>query len=281
MFSPQLNSRLSRVVLRRRIPLRPHRRLQSSQSGPGKSQLPPQSPAPIPVPGAATATPLSKPVLPLWQRLGPLTRVAEAYSRSQRQRPYATQIASAIFIYLCADLGAQQIGGKEYDLPRTLRALGIGTVAAIPSYEWFLFLSRNFNYSSRLLSLTVKVVVNQAFMSPLFNVYFFGAQALLSGEDLAGAGQRIRDTVPTSIVTSWKVWPAISAVSFAFVPMEHRAVFSGSFAIGWQAYLSYLNKNAEVKEKKQSLLVATAQQAAQMETQPIGIGVQALTRYNL
>lgn len=40
----------------------------------------------------------------------------------------------------------------------------------------FSFLSRSFNYSSRALSIAVKVSVSQLVFAPLFSVYFFGSQ---------------------------------------------------------------------------------------------------------
>lgn len=51
--------------------------------------------------------------------------------------------------------------------------------------------------------------------------------------------------MPTSWVNSLKLWPAVTAFSFAFVPLEFRSLFAGGIAIGWQAYLSALNKRAE------------------------------------
>ena len=75
--------------------------------------------------------------LPLWQRLGPLTRLAQAYARSQRRRPYVTQVCSSLVVYFCADISAQNISGKDYDPARTGRALVIGGLSSIPSYEWY------------------------------------------------------------------------------------------------------------------------------------------------
>lgn len=76
------------------------------------------------------------PTLPFWQRLGPLTRAAEAYARAQRSRPYVTQLCSSLVIYLCADFSAQNMSGKEYDPARTGRSLTIGAISSIPSYKW-------------------------------------------------------------------------------------------------------------------------------------------------
>lgn len=108
-----------------------------------------------------------------------------------------------------------------------------------------MFLAHNFNYSSRLLSLATKVTVNQMVFTPCFNTFFFGSQALLSGESLASAIERVKMTVPVSFVNAAKLWPAVTAFSFTFVPIEYRPIFAGFIAVGWQTYLSYLNRQAE------------------------------------
>lgn len=88
--------------------------------------------------GAGTSIPVPNTIanLPLWQRLGPLSRFFEAYGRSQRKRPYTTQFASSLFIYFLGDMSAQSISGEEYDYKRTLRSLCIGGISSIPSYKW-------------------------------------------------------------------------------------------------------------------------------------------------
>lgn len=108
-----------------------------------------------------------------------------------------------------------------------------------------LWLSNNFNYSSRILSLGTKVVVNQICFTPIFNSYFFGMQAFLAGESWQNIVERIRVTVPVSFVNSCKLWPAVTAFSFTFIPMEYRSLFAGVVAVGWQTYLSFLNRKAE------------------------------------
>ncbi|KAK4148555.1 hypothetical protein C8A00DRAFT_47612 [Chaetomidium leptoderma] len=190
-------------------------------------------------------TPNTVPTLNFWQRLGPLTRAAQAYARAQRKRPYVTQVCTSLFIYLCSDLSAQSMGGRDYDPTRTARSLVIGSLSAIPSYKWFVWLSEGFNYQSRLLSLATKVIVNQICFTPVFNTYFFGMQALLSGATLDETWERIKKTVPVSCVNSCKLWPAVTAVSFAFLPLEYRPVFGGVIAVVWQTYLSHLNRLAE------------------------------------
>jgi hypothetical protein len=90
-----------------------------------------------PANGTAIPIPATVANVPLWQRLGPLSRGFQAYGRSQRKRPYATQFCSSLVIYFLGDLSAQNINGDEYDPKRTLRALVISAGSSIPSYKWY------------------------------------------------------------------------------------------------------------------------------------------------
>ena len=97
--------------------------------------------------------------------------------------------------------------------------------------------------------------------TPIFNSYFFGMQAFLAGEKFDEIWDRIRRTVPVSFVNSWKLWPAVTAFSFTFIPLEYRSVFAGVIAVGWQTYLAYLNRQAEeVEEARKSMSSKTADQ---------------------
>lgn len=92
------------------------------------------------------------------------------------------------------------------------------------------------------------MIFNQFTFAIAFPTYFFSMQALLSGESISGTLQRLKDTVPRSWQNSWKVWPAAMAFNLSFVPLEYRALFSGLIAVGWQTYLSWMNRQAELKE---------------------------------
>ncbi|KAF3047478.1 ubiquitin-specific protease ubp2 [Didymella heteroderae] len=189
---------------------------------------------------------------------------------SLERKPYVTQLVSSLVIYFVGDLVAQSIAAPEEkkvaedededergwvqqwsedrDWARTGRALVIGGISSIPSYKWFLWLSMNFNYSSKILSLTTKVVVNQILFTPIFNSYFFGMQTLLAGASFDEIVERIKHTVPTSWINSCKLWPAVTAFSFTYIPIQYRSIFGGVIAIGWQTYLSLLNQRAAAQE---------------------------------
>jgi protein Mpv17 len=111
-----------------------------------------------------------------------------------------------------------------------------------------MFLGNHFNYSSKILSLATKITVNQAVFTPINNTYFFGMQSFLSGDSMAQVWDRIVRTVPTSMINSLKLWPAVTAFNFTFISAQYRNIFAGVIAIGWQTYLSFLNRKAEVAE---------------------------------
>ncbi|KAJ5361921.1 hypothetical protein N7541_002765 [Penicillium brevicompactum] len=235
-------------------------KLENPQSQPHAS-TPPQS---VPAGGAVVRSRGLRNVI----MAGPVGKFGRWYARAQDRKPYATQLWSSVIIYLCGDLSAQLMfpaevsaSGKEgaeveaneeeqetvtagYDPYRTLRHLCVGIGSSIPSYKWFAFLSNNFNYSSKILSILTKVVVQQTFFTPVFNTYFFSVHSLLAGATLDETWERLKKALPVSIQNSVKLWPAVTAFSFMYVPAQFRNVFSGCIAVGWQTYLSWLNQKA-------------------------------------
>lgn len=200
----------------------------------------------------------------------PLTAPFRAYDRVQRARPYTTQLLSSVVIYFLGDLSAQtlnpakptvstdpaDIPSSGYSSLRSLRAVTIGALFSIPSYRWFLLVSSLFNYPGRpLLSLAAKVALQQLAFAPFFNTYFFGMQSLLAGDGLDGAVARVVHAVPQSWVASCKFWPVVTAGIFAFVRPQHRSVFAGLVAIGWQTYLGILNQRASRELAAQKMVV--------------------------
>ncbi|KAG8629038.1 hypothetical protein KVT40_002903 [Elsinoe batatas] len=239
----------SAPALRARLQIQSRTWLQQSRSASSKPPPPPGRT----IPG------------PSWAWIEPLAVPFRAYGRMQNRSPYMTQLSSSLVIYFLGDLSAQLVAYHPptpseslgidprqdymYAPERGLRAMLIGGLSSIPSYHWFLFLGRSFNYSSHILSLTVKIVVNQTFFTPVFNSYFFGMQSILSGKSWQETKRRIKDTVPTSWKMSWRVWPAVTAFSFTFIKEQYRSTFAGVIAIGWQTYLSWLNSRAARMEK--------------------------------
>lgn len=195
---------------------------------------------------------------------GPVMVPVRAYNRAHHRRPLLVQLISSVTIYFLGDLSAQAIATTnftegDYEADRSLRALVIGGLIAIPGYKWFVWLAYNFNYSSKILSMGIKIGINQMLFTPFSSAYFFSMHSLLAGATPQEAWTRVKDTVPVSWVNSWKLWPAVMAFNFTYVPLQWRSIFAGFISIGWQSYLSWLNKQAEVKEESSPALIAAEQ----------------------
>ncbi|KAJ5161694.1 hypothetical protein N7492_007086 [Penicillium capsulatum] len=245
-----------------------------------RSTPPSSTPSPSPNTAAAAAGAATTPAMATATRSRGIREALKAsrlgqlgrwYSDVQARKPYATQLWSSIVIYLCGDLSAQFMFPSEKPAParedekysksavqqnekeatvggyepwRTVRHLIVGAGSSIPSYNWFMFLHNNFNYGSKALSILTKVLVQQMCFTPVFNTYFFSMHSLLAGATLDETWERVKKALPVSITNSVKLWPAVTAFSFMYVPPQFRNVFSGVIAVGWQTYLSWLNQKA-------------------------------------
>lgn len=122
--------------------------------------------------------------------------------------------------------------------------------------------------------------------TPIFNSYFFGMQSiltfvpslnqsptapkhdphkLLTREGWQHVAEHVKKTVPTSFVNSCKLWPAVTAINFWVVPVDFRAVTAGIVAVGWQTYLSFLNRRVEGEEEKEEHELDVAMEALEKQ----------------
>ena len=221
----------------------------------------------------------------LWSPFKPLSYPITAYNHATRSHPYLTQFIFSLVIYFLGDLSSQYIqkpasappidtaeasqtpslygSGQDsslaipstYNPQRSIRALIIGGIVSIPSYLWFMRLSRLWPTLPYMKSIGLKVGLNTMIYAPLLNAYFFTMHSILSGhggDTMAGrtyaAWIRVKNTLPQSWMSGCFFWPAVTAFSFSFVPPGNRSLFSGVAAIGWQTYLGLVNQKARQKE---------------------------------
>ncbi|KAB8346199.1 hypothetical protein FH972_023244 [Carpinus fangiana] len=283
---------------------------QSNAAPPAPAAAVPESSSfiPIPFPGQRFYT----------TALQPIAAPFRAYGRVQQRHPRRTQILTALAIYFIGDLSTQFVlrpqdtpatddpSAEElakrgtiatffadtYSSGRSLRALVVGGIFALPSYYWFIVLGRSFNVGAPVprkarfaVSLAFKVCITQLLYTPVFNTYFFGLHSLLafpvaaapgasaeaedagqavqryasrffSADNGRAAWERVSETVPISWWNSCKFWPPVTAFTLTFVAPQHRSVFAGCVAVVWQTYLGMVNQRAAVAELERARLAA-------------------------
>ncbi|KAF8537590.1 hypothetical protein BDD12DRAFT_846175 [Trichophaea hybrida] len=119
-----------------------------------------------------------------------------------------------------------------------------GALLAIPVNTWYTRISYCFSTLPRMAAVALQVGLSQAIFTPFFLIAFFGVQGTLEGRTM----QEIKEKIVGTGSRAWRdglvLWPAVSTVNFALVPLEYRALVGGVASLGWNTWLSYLNSRA-------------------------------------
>lgn len=129
----------------------------------------------------------------------------------------------------------------RYDYQRTARMVATGGILAIPTNTWYTRISYAFTTMPYAVGVAMRVALSQAVFTPLYLFGFFSVQGALQGKSLEEIEEKIRGTGPRAWRDGLVVWPAVSTLNFAVVPIEYRALVGGVVSLGWNTWLSYLN----------------------------------------
>lgn len=66
---------------------------------------------------------------------------------------------------------------------------------------------------------------------------FFGFTSLVEGEGIEGARLKIKKDLMPAAMIDLAVWPALNAINFAKVPVEHQLLFVNLLAIFDSSFL--------------------------------------------
>jgi hypothetical protein len=94
----------------------------------------------------------------------------------------------------------------------------------------FTKLGQSFNFRSKLLAISIRVLVNQILFAPVFLCAFFTLQNTFQASRLVSPREtveKLKKTIPTAYGNSCRLWPAVTAINFWIVPFEYRALFGG------------------------------------------------------
>lgn len=91
---------------------------------------------------------------------------------------------------------------------------------------------------SKNATVAAQIALDQGVFAPVMIGVFLSSMALLEG----GKPQdKLDKNYKNALTSNYMVWPAVQAVNFKYMPLEHRVLFVNVISIGWNCYLSYLN----------------------------------------
>ena len=175
----------------------------------------------------------------------------ESYLSALANRPVLTKSITAAIITAIGDLLAQQIQfGKLLSLPRLLSFTLSGFVFVGPSVSlWYKWLfeslqpkienSKSYSKLTTLLPLLLDQTLGVIWFFPLYFLTFEGAESIFYARPfvLANVRRRIVFDLPSIALMNWKFWPFVNYISFAYVPVHLRVLFSNVFSVLWNVFL--------------------------------------------
>ncbi|KAK3080288.1 Protein required for ethanol metabolism, partial [Coniosporium uncinatum] len=176
------------------------------------------------------------------------------YQAKLRTNPLLTQSITTSILFATGDSMAQHLVEKrtlkQHDNGRTARmALYGGAVFGPAATKWFGFLTRAVNIKGRPnATIAARVLVDQSVFASCNLFVFLSSMAMLEG---TSPQKKLETSYFTALQKNWMVWPAVQAINFKFVPLEHRVLVVNVVSLGWNCYLSYLNSQGEHNEVPQ------------------------------
>ncbi|KAJ8069994.1 hypothetical protein OCU04_000398 [Sclerotinia nivalis] len=165
------------------------------------------------------------------------------YQMKLAARPVLTQSITSAVLFATGDVLAQQLvekkGINDHEIARTGRmALYGGAIFGPIATNWFKFLQNHVVLKNKNLEMAARVAADQCIVAPLNLGLFLTTMSVLEGSD---PKKKLEANYSTALQKNYMIWPAVQAVNFKLVPLEHRVLVVNIVSLGWNCYLSYLN----------------------------------------
>ncbi|KAM3083965.1 Protein required for ethanol metabolism [Clarireedia jacksonii] len=175
------------------------------------------------------------------------------YQMKLAARPVLTQSVTSAVLFATGDVMAQQLVEKKgiqgHELARTGRmAFYGGCIFGPVATNWFKFLQNKVVLKNKNLEIAARVAADQCILAPLNLGMFLSVMSVLEG---VSPKEKIEANYSTAIQKNYMIWPAVQAINFKLIPLEHRVLVVNIVSLGWNCYLSYLNgRGTENKVEK-------------------------------
>ncbi|KIW17783.1 hypothetical protein PV08_04978 [Exophiala spinifera] len=167
------------------------------------------------------------------------------YQARLARRPLLTQAVTTAVLFGAGDTLAQQAvekkGFSNHDVTRTGRmVLYGGCIFGPAATKWYQILQKHINFQSHNLTIAARVAADQLIFSTCHLALFLSSMSFLEGSD---PKKKLEKSYWSGLKANWAVWPAVQAVNFKLVPLEHRVLVVNIVSLGWNCFLSWLNSS--------------------------------------
>ncbi|KAI8338576.1 integral membrane protein mpv17 pmp22 family [Chlamydoabsidia padenii] len=164
------------------------------------------------------------------------------------ERPVRTFAVQSGIMQLIGDGITQQViekRGKEHDPWRSARMLTYGVCIGGPVVgTWFGFVTRFITLKHWFAAALARTAMDQILFTPVILGCFMGGISVLERRSLAEIQEKFETSYWKGLTNAYRFWPFANLLVFSMVPFMYRPLVNGTFAIGWNSYLSYLNQTS-------------------------------------
>ena len=94
---------------------------------------------------------------------------------------------------------------------------------------WFAFLQRRINLRSPNATIAARVLTDQCVFASTNLFVFLSSMAIMEG---TSPTEKLESTYTTALAKNWMLWPAVQAMNFKFVPLQHRVLVVNIVSLG-------------------------------------------------
>eukprot|EP01117_Protostelium_nocturnum_P000132 TRINITY_DN1020_c0_g1_i1.p1 TRINITY_DN1020_c0_g1~~TRINITY_DN1020_c0_g1_i1.p1 ORF type:complete len:201 (+),score=53.86 TRINITY_DN1020_c0_g1_i1:137-739(+) len=183
----------------------------------------------------------------------------KVYIHLLKSNPIQTKTGTAITLGFLGNVVTQKIFEKQpsFDWSRALKVLPYYAVMMPIAHFWYKFLDALFERRRQrqknedegkaekpktglaVIDSTVlkKLALDELIFDPFCIVLFYSVVGLLERKSLSQIGQKIRKEYWETQLMSWRLWPAVQLINFAFVPGDFRILFVNVVSFMWGIFL--------------------------------------------
>lgn len=187
---------------------------------------------------------------------GVLGGFARAYALTSHQHPMLHNMLVCMVLFSTSDLIAQAaerraqagvgrvspLSVSSVDVARTARMATYAFLIDAPlSHVWYMGVEA-MHPGKGLPQVFTKAALSQCVWEPIIVTVFLLSMACMKDGRLLDVRSwlvKLRRTV----VSSWRVWPALQVINMAFLPAQHRVAFCSVCNLCWVTYLSFVANN--------------------------------------
>lgn len=121
-------------------------------------------------------------------------------------------------------------GGKLCSEPGVSAQANISPAIFGPAAtKWYQFLQRKINFPNYSATITARVLADQTVFATTNLFCFLSSMAILEG---SSPKEKLEKSYFAGLKANWLVWPAVQAINFSIVPLQHRVLVVNIVSLG-------------------------------------------------